>query len=58
MQSDGHYGGAEGIETLAEYESLRAIGVRDMQGVLMTRPGFKEWLAPALPEAEMLGRSA
>jgi EAL domain-containing protein (putative c-di-GMP-specific phosphodiesterase class I) len=32
---------AEGIETVAEYETLRALGVRYMQGYLLARPGFK-----------------
>lgn len=31
---------AEGIETLAEYEALRSIGVRYIQGYLLARPGF------------------
>ena len=32
---------AEGIETVAEYDTLRAIGVRYIQGYLLARPGFK-----------------
>ena len=32
---------AEGIETAAEHEALRTIGVRYMQGYLFARPGFK-----------------
>jgi EAL domain-containing protein (putative c-di-GMP-specific phosphodiesterase class I) len=32
---------AEGIETPAEYATLRAIGVRYIQGYLLARPGFR-----------------
>ncbi|WP_309612210.1 EAL domain-containing protein [Sphingomonas sp.] len=32
---------AEGIETKAEHDALRAIGVRYIQGYLFARPGFK-----------------
>ena len=32
---------AEGIETQGEFETLRAIGIRYMQGYLFARPGFK-----------------
>lgn len=32
---------AEGIETLGEFETLRAIGVRYIQGYLLARPGFR-----------------
>lgn len=32
---------AEGVETLAEYATLRAMGVRYIQGYLLARPGFK-----------------
>lgn len=36
---------AEGIETPAEFDTLRSIGVRFMQGYLLARPGFR-----ALPD--------
>lgn len=36
---------AEGIETEAEFDALRAIGVRYIQGYLLARPGFR-----SLPE--------
>ncbi|MET1756265.1 EAL domain-containing protein [Novosphingobium sp. RD2P27] len=36
---------AEGIETLAEFDALRAIGVRYIQGYLLARPSFQ-----SLPE--------
>ncbi len=39
---------AEGIETVAEYDALQAIGVRYMQGYLLARPGFR-----TLPEIVM-----
>jgi EAL domain-containing protein (putative c-di-GMP-specific phosphodiesterase class I) len=32
---------AEGIETRAEYDVLRALGVRFIQGYLLARPGFR-----------------
>lgn len=32
---------AEGVETVAEYDALRAIGVRYIQGYLLARPGFR-----------------
>ncbi|WP_256926573.1 EAL domain-containing protein [Sphingomonas sp. TZW2008] len=40
---------AEGIETAAEYQTLRALGVRYMQGYLLTRPGFRVLPAHVLP---------
>ncbi|WBH17063.1 EAL domain-containing protein [Sphingomonas radiodurans] len=43
---------AEGIETVAEYEALRAIGVRYIQGYLLARPGFR-----TLPEITLPGGS-
>lgn len=39
---------AEGVETTAEYDALRAIGVRYIQGYLLARPGFK-----VLPEVTL-----
>lgn len=36
---------AEGVETIEEYDALRRMGVRYIQGYLLARPGFK-----ALPE--------
>jgi EAL domain-containing protein (putative c-di-GMP-specific phosphodiesterase class I) len=40
---------AEGIETNAEYDVLRAMGVRYIQGYLLARPGFKSLPEVALP---------
>jgi EAL domain-containing protein (putative c-di-GMP-specific phosphodiesterase class I) len=40
---------AEGIETIAEYEVLRGMGVRYMQGYLLARPSFKSLPTHALP---------
>jgi EAL domain-containing protein (putative c-di-GMP-specific phosphodiesterase class I) len=40
---------AEGIETAGEYETLRAVGVRYMQGYLLARPGFEKLPMPVLP---------
>ncbi|HVF93239.1 MAG TPA: EAL domain-containing protein [Sphingomonas sp.] len=39
---------AEGIETVAEFDALRAIGIRYIQGYLLARPGFK-----SLPDVSM-----
>lgn len=41
---------AEGIETVAEYDALRAIGVRYIQGYLLARPGFKSLPTVTLPK--------
>lgn len=41
---------AEGIETIGEYEVLRTMGVRYMQGYLLARPGFRMLPAHALPK--------
>jgi EAL domain-containing protein (putative c-di-GMP-specific phosphodiesterase class I) len=40
---------AEGIETVAEYEVLRTLGVRFMQGYLLARPGVKVLPPHVLP---------
>lgn len=39
---------AEGVETVAELEALRSIGIRYVQGFLFARPGFE-----MLPEADL-----
>lgn len=41
---------AEGIETIAEYEALRAIGVRYIQGYFLARPGFRTLPDIRLPD--------
>lgn len=41
---------AEGVETVAEYDVLRAIGVRYIQGYLLARPGFKNLPGIMLPD--------
>jgi EAL domain-containing protein (putative c-di-GMP-specific phosphodiesterase class I) len=33
---------AEGIETIAEFETLRGMGVPYMQGYLLARPGYEQ----------------
>lgn len=43
---------AEGIETTAEYDALRLIGVRYMQGYLIARPGFRTLPDYALPSQQ------
>ena len=42
---------AEGIETVAEYETLRSLGVRYIQGYLLARPGFRTLPVAVLPDA-------
>jgi EAL domain-containing protein (putative c-di-GMP-specific phosphodiesterase class I) len=46
---------AEGIETVAEYDALRAMGVRYMQGYLLARPGHQTLpiYAPPAPEVPL-----
>ncbi|MBA4090969.1 MAG: diguanylate phosphodiesterase [Sphingobium sp.] len=44
---------AEGIETIGEYDALRSLGVRYIQGYLLARPGFKFLPKAALPEESM-----
>ncbi len=41
---------AEGVETIGEYDALRALGVRYMQGYLLARPGFRCLAQGHLPE--------
>jgi EAL domain-containing protein (putative c-di-GMP-specific phosphodiesterase class I) len=40
---------AEGVETIAEYDVLRAMGVRYIQGYLLAHPGFKSLPVATLP---------
>lgn len=44
---------AEGIETLEEYETLRNMGIRYIQGYLLARPGFK--VLPLYNVPELIG---
>lgn len=44
---------AEGIETLEEYETLRNMGIRYIQGYLLARPGFK--VLPLYNVPELMG---
>lgn len=41
---------AEGVETLGEYDTLRRLGVRYMQGYLFARPGFRCLPPGTVPE--------
>lgn len=43
---------AEGIETEAEYDVLRALGVRYIQGYLLARPGFRSLPDIILPQRD------
>ncbi|MDP9103842.1 MAG: EAL domain-containing protein [Pseudomonadota bacterium] len=49
---------AEGIETLAEYETLRDIGVNLLQGYLFAKPAFEALAAPHWPTAIRKPRAA
>lgn len=44
---------AEGIETVAEHEALRAIGIRYQQGFLFARPGFRTLPRPSRPARDL-----
>ena len=44
---------AEGIETVAEHETLRAIGIRYQQGFLFARPGFGSLPRPSRPARDL-----
>lgn len=44
---------AEGIETVAECETLRALGVRHQQGYLFARPGFRTLPAASRPARDL-----
>ena len=43
---------AEGIETVMEYVTLRAAGIRLMQGYLLARPGFESLPAVHIPACD------
>ena len=43
---------AEGVETLAEYDALRSLGVRYIQGYLLARPGFRRLPQIDLPRSD------
>lgn len=49
---------AEGVETFAEYEALRAIGLRYFQGYLFARPGFEVLPTADLPSLRVGARLA
>jgi len=42
---------AEGIETVAEYDTLLKLGIRYIQGYLLARPGFRTLPVAVLPVA-------
>ncbi|WP_448663293.1 EAL domain-containing protein [Sphingomonas sp. CJ20] len=44
---------AEGVETRAEYDKLRAIGVRYLQGYFIARPVIGQLIEPGLPRARV-----
>jgi EAL domain-containing protein (putative c-di-GMP-specific phosphodiesterase class I) len=44
---------AEGIETVAEYNTLRTMGIRYMQGYLIARPAFRALPAFQLPISDL-----
>jgi len=49
---------AEGVETLGEYETLRNMGIRYIQGYLLARPGFKVLPVYRLPQPVDTRRTA
>lgn len=49
---------AEGVETVGEYDALREIGIRYMQGYLLARPGFKILPIPLLSSDVFLFKGA
>jgi EAL domain-containing protein (putative c-di-GMP-specific phosphodiesterase class I) len=49
---------AEGIETVAEYDALRAMGVRYLQGYLLARPGFRSLPSYSAPDEQVPYRAA
>ena len=49
---------AEGVETIGEYDVLRAMRVRYMQGYLLAWPGLKALPVYVLPEPLMQVKSA
>ncbi len=42
---------AEGVETAAEYDTLRGLGIRYIQGYLLARPAFRALPSVKLPDA-------
>lgn len=48
---------AEGIETAAEYDALRAMGIRYMQGYLLARPGLRSLPTYVSPTPEVALRA-
>ncbi len=48
----------EGIETVAELEVLRDLGVSLIQGYLFAKPAFEGLAAPALPDASFAAQAA
>jgi len=49
---------AEGIETLAEYEALRDLGVHLLQGYLIAKPAFEALAEPYWPTKQRKRRAA
>ena len=45
---------AEGVETLGEYDALRALGVRYIQGYLLAKPAFEALPVVTWPEKQLV----
>jgi EAL domain-containing protein (putative c-di-GMP-specific phosphodiesterase class I) len=48
---------AEGVETIEEYEALRALGIHLMQGYLFAQPAIEQLPAFRMPKAELAAAS-
>jgi len=45
---------AEGVETLGEFEALRGLGVRYIQGYLLAKPAFEALPVVTWPQKQLI----